>query len=50
MIGHNKKRVYELLLNQKLIDQDDLNRAIEDQKVSGHPLEKILVELGLVSE
>jgi len=50
MIGHNNKRIYELLLSQKLIDQDDLNRAIEEQKVSGQPLEKILVELGLVSE
>ena len=50
MIGHNKKRFYELLLNQKLIDQEDLNRAIEEQKVTGQSLEKTLVELGLVSE
>jgi len=48
MIGYNKNKICNFLLNQKLIDQEDLNRAREEQKNSGQQLEKILVELGLV--
>ncbi|MCL6582091.1 MAG: type II secretion system ATPase GspE [bacterium] len=50
MISYNNKRICELLLNQKLIDQEDLDRALAEQKNTGQPLEKILMDLGLVSE
>ena len=50
MIGYNRKKMYELLLDRKLIDQEDLDKAIEEQKNSAEPLEKVLVDLGLISE
>ncbi|MGA1875027.1 MAG: type II secretion system ATPase GspE [bacterium] len=50
MIGYNRNKMYELLLDRKLINQEDLDKALEEQKSSGKPLEKALVDLGLISE
>jgi len=50
MIGYNRKNYYTLLLDRNLINQEDLDKALEEQKNSGDPLEKILVDLGLLSE
>lgn len=50
MIGYNRKKFYTLLLDRKLINQEDLDKAIEEQKNSCDSLEKVLVDLGLLSE
>jgi len=50
MIGYNRKKFYTLLLDRKLINQEDLDKAIEEQENCGDPLEKVLVDLGLLSE
>lgn len=50
MISGNKNKIIELLLERKLIDQVDLDRAVEEQKRTGNRLEKGLLDLGLISE
>ena len=44
------KRIGELLLDKKLIDQATLDKAIELQKKSGERLGKILTSMGAVAE
>jgi hypothetical protein len=45
-----RKRLGQLLVDTGLIRQDDLHRALEEQKQWGGPLGQIMVELGLVKE
>ena len=45
-----RKRIGELLVESGLIDENDLKRALEEQKQWGGPLGQIMVELGLVKE
>lgn len=46
----NKIKVGELLLRQGLIDEDQLEHAINEQKRTGIRLGKILVRLGMITE
>jgi len=45
-----KDRLKNILIRDKLISPDDLDRALEEQKLKGGELSKILVKLKLVSE
>lgn len=40
----------EILLRDQLITTEDLNRALEEQELSGGELSRILLRLKLVSE
>ena len=48
----NKKQLGQILLNKKLLTQEQLDRAIEEQQASRHRklLGEVIVELGLASE
>jgi type IV pilus assembly protein PilB len=45
-----KERIQEILLREKTIKKEDLDRALEEQKKSGGDLSKILVKLKLINE
>lgn len=45
-----KERIQSILLREKLICPDDFKRALEEQKVSGGALSKILVDKKLIDE
>ena len=45
-----KERLQEILIRDKLIKAEDLQRALKEQKETGGPLSKILVKLKLISE
>src|SRR4030088_1540119 len=42
-------RLGELLIQRKLLEQDDLDRALELQKERGDKLGKILIDLGFIA-
>ncbi len=44
------KRLSDILMEQELLDAAQLSEALAEQKKSGLPLSRILVEMGLVSE
>lgn len=46
----SKRDLAELLIEEKLITERQLNRALEQQRKSNEKLEKILVQLGFLSE
>jgi MSHA biogenesis protein MshE len=45
-----KIRLGDLLVGQKIVSQEDLKTALEQQKRSGRKLGRVLVELGFVTE
>jgi hypothetical protein len=45
-----KIRLGEVLVQQKLLSQEQLALALEEQKRSGRKLGRVLVELGFVTE
>jgi type IV pilus assembly protein PilB len=45
-----KKKIHEILIESRLINQADLDLAIKTQKHKGGTLSKILVEQGVISE
>ncbi len=45
-----KERLQEILLRDNIIKQEDLDRALQEQKKSGGDLSKVLVELNLIGE
>ncbi|MFA5060358.1 MAG: ATPase, T2SS/T4P/T4SS family [Candidatus Omnitrophota bacterium] len=45
-----KDRLKEILIQDNIIKQEDLDKALADQKENGGELSKILVKLGLISE
>lgn len=45
-----RKRIAELLLSQRLITQEQLNKALEIQQYRHEPLDQILVTQGYISE
>ena len=45
-----KERLLEILINDKILKQEDLDRALEEQKKSGGELSKILVRLQFINE
>jgi len=45
-----KIRLGEILIQQKLLTEDKLNAALEEQKRSGHKLGRVLINAGHVSE
>lgn len=45
-----KIQLGKLLLDRKLITEDDLNKAIAEQKTSGHKLGQVMVDRGLIKE
>lgn len=45
-----KERIKEILIRDNIIKQEDLDRALEEQKKSGGELSKILTKMGLISE
>lgn len=45
-----KDRIKEILIRDKLISQDDLQYALDEQKKTGEELNKILVRLKLIDE
>lgn len=50
MIGNVKMNLGELLLRQRVLDEDQLAHATSEHKRTGIPLARILVRLGMVSE
>jgi type IV pilus assembly protein PilB len=44
------KRLGDLLLEENLITEDQIKRALEDQQKSGEPLGRILVKMGFITE
>lgn len=50
MNQRRKVRLGDLLVQQKLISQEQLNHALTEQKKSGHKLGRVLVENGYVNE
>ena len=44
------KRIGDLLLEESIITQEQLSKAIEDQQKSGEPLGRILIKLGFITE
>ncbi|MEX2517394.1 MAG: GspE/PulE family protein [Gammaproteobacteria bacterium] len=50
MNARRKVRIGDLLVEQKLISQEQLNAALADQKKTGHKLGHVLVENGFVEE
>src|SRR6185436_17424241 len=49
-VRRKKVRLGELLLEQKVISQEQLNSALAEQKRSGRKLGRVLTDLGLVRE
>lgn len=49
-MGLNKKRLGDILIDENLINEGDLQEALQEQKRSNKRLGQILVELGLVTE
>jgi type IV pilus assembly protein PilB len=49
-MGLNKKRLGDILIDENLINEQDLQEALKEQKRSNKRLGQILVELGLVTE
>lgn len=45
-----KERLKEILIRNNIIKQEDLDRALEEQKKQGGDLSKILVKMGLINE
>ena len=45
-----KDRIQEILIRDKLISQEDLRRALDEQKKTGEELNKILIRLKLIDE
>ncbi len=45
-----KERIQEILINEKIIKKEDLERALEEQKKNGGELSKILINLKLITE
>ncbi len=45
-----KERLKEILIRDNIIKQEDLDRALEEQKLRGGELSKILVKMGLINE
>ncbi len=45
-----KERLKEILIRNDIIKQEDLDRALEEQKKQGGDLSKILVKMGLINE
>src|SRR3989338_10644007 len=45
-----KDRIKEILIRDKLISQDDLRHALEEQEKTGEELNKILIRLKLIDE
>jgi len=45
-----KERLLEILINDKILKQEDLDRALEEQKNNGGELSKVLVRLKLINE
>lgn len=45
-----KDRIKEILIRDKLISQEDLQRALDEQKKTGEELNKILIRLKLIDE
>jgi type IV pilus assembly protein PilB len=45
-----RERLQEILIRDNIIKKEDLDKALEEQKVSGGELSKILVRLNLISE
>ena len=43
-------RIGDLLVSQQMISEDQLKKALEEQKVSGRKLGNTLVDLGYVDE
>ena len=50
MARPEKIRLGDLLVQQKLISQEQLAEALEKQKLSGRKLGRVLVENGFVTE
>ena len=49
-IGKQKKSLGRMLLEEGLLTQEQLDKALETQKQSGEPLGKVLVRLGWIEE
>ena len=45
-----KDRIKEILIRDKLIPQEDLQHALDEQKKTGEELNKILIRLKLIDE
>ncbi|MBF0330703.1 MAG: Flp pilus assembly complex ATPase component TadA [Candidatus Omnitrophica bacterium] len=45
-----KERIKEILLREKILKPEDLERALEEQRTFGGHLSKILVRMGLIDE
>jgi type IV pilus assembly protein PilB len=45
-----KERLLEILINDKILRQEDLDRALEEQKKSGGELSKVLVRMKVINE
>lgn len=45
-----KERLQEILIRENIIKQEDLTRALEEQKKNGGVLSKVLVRMNLISE
>lgn len=50
MASETKKKLGEILIDQKFITEDQLALGIEKQKISKKKLGEILTELGFVTE
>ncbi|MES2899208.1 MAG: GspE/PulE family protein [Pseudomonadota bacterium] len=50
MARPEKVRLGEILVNQKLLSEEQLNGALQDQKRTGRKLGRVFVESGLVTE
>ncbi len=50
MNGRRKVRLGDLLVQQKLISEEQLQQALAEQKKSGHKLGRVLIENGYVEE
>ncbi|MES2017245.1 MAG: GspE/PulE family protein [Pseudomonadota bacterium] len=50
MARPEKVRLGEILVNQKLLSEDQLGQALQDQKRSGRKLGRVFVESGFVTE
>jgi len=48
-VSMENKRLGESLLNQGLINKEDLNQALKEQKINGKLLGSILIEKGLIT-
>ena len=46
----NKQKIGELLLELNIINQKDLNSALEEQKITGDRLGTVLLKMDILSE